>query len=392
MNWQTYLDNRLDERRNTPLWRKRQAIKYSNGRFLVTGLEEKYLNFSGNDYLGISQHSDVIKAWQQGANEYGVGSGGSGHITGFTKAHAQLEQQLADWLGYDNALLFSSGYSANQAVITALLEKNDVIVADKLCHASLMEAAALSPATLWRFLHNSPDALSHRLNKITANKTSASKALVVTEGVFSMDGDKAPLREIAQISQQNSTWLMVDDAHGIGVLGDQGKGSCNEAGIKPELLIVTFGKAFGVSGAAVLCNKSTAEFFEQYARHLIYSTSMPPAQAVALNAALQVIQQADEQRDYLQQLIHYFRQGVATLPAKLLPSETAIQPLIVGDEQLCQKLSDYLQNKGLWVKAIFPPTVPPQSARLRITLTASHHISDITMLIETLHGFFSKNR
>lgn len=387
MNWQNYLDEKLNVRRNTPLWRKRQVINHSNGRFLTTILGEKYLNFSGNDYLGISQHANVINAWQQGANEYGVGSGGSGHITGFTQAHAQLEQHLADWLGYDNALLFSSGYSANQGVISALLEKEDIIIADKLCHASLMEAAALSPATLWRFLHNSPDSLSQRLNKTFANKT-----LVVTEGVFSMDGDQAPLRETALISQKHHAWLMVDDAHGIGVLGKQGRGSCDEAGIKPELLVVTFGKAFGVSGAAVLCNKPTAEFFEQYARHLIYSTSMPPAQAVALNSALNVIKQADSEREYLQQLIYTFRQGVASLPIKLLPSQTAIQPVIIGDEQLCQTLSDYLQFKGFWVKAIFPPTVPPQSARLRITLTTRHHLSDIKLLIETLHAFFSKNR
>lgn len=387
MSWQTYLNEQLNVRRNTPLWRKRKVIKQADGRFLITTSGEKYLNFSGNDYLGISQHTDVIKAWQQGADEYGVGSGGSGHITGFTQAHAQLEQYLADWLGYDNALLFSSGYSANQGVISALLEKDDAIIADKLCHASLMEAAVLSPATLWRFLHNSPESLSQRLNKTSANKT-----LVVTEGVFSMDGDKAPLREIATISQKYHAWLMVDDAHGIGVLGKEGRGSCDDAGIKPEILVVTFGKAFGVSGAAVLCNKPTAEFFEQYARHLIYSTSMPPAQAIALNSALNVIKQADNEREYLQQLIDTFRQGVISLPIKLLPSKTAIQPLIIGDEQLCQTLSDYLQSKGLWVKAIFLPTVPPQSARLRITLTTRHHLSDIKLLIETLHAFFSQNR
>lgn len=387
MSWQTYLDKQLNGRRNTPLWRKRKVIKQAEGRFLITTSGEKYLNFSGNDYLGISQHADVIKAWQQGADEYGVGSGGSGHITGFTQAHAQLEQHLADWLGYDNALLFSSGYSANQGVISALLEKDDAIIADKLCHASLMEAAVLSPATLWRFLHNSSDSLSQRLNK-----TSASKTLVVTEGVFSMDGDQAPLTEIATISQQHDAWLMVDDAHGIGVLGKEGRGSCDEAGIKPELLVVTFGKAFGVSGAAVLCNKPTAEFFEQYARHLIYSTSMPPAQAIALNSALNVIKQANNEREYLQQLIDTFRQGVISLPIKLLSSQTAIQPIIIGDEQLCQTLSDYLQSKGLWVKTIFPPTVPPHSARLRITLTTRHHLSDIKLLIETLHAFFSQNR
>ncbi|HGN0151048.1 TPA: 8-amino-7-oxononanoate synthase [Proteus mirabilis] len=387
MSWQNYLDKRLNERRNTPLWRKRQVIQHSNGRYLTTLSGDKYVNFSGNDYLGISQHPDVIQAWQRGANEYGVGSGGSGHITGFTQAHQQLEQQLADWLGYDHALLFSSGYSANQGVIATLLEKEDAIIADKLCHASLMEAAILSPASLWRFLHNSAPSLSQRLHK-----TSANKSLVVTEGVFSMDGDKAPLAAMAEISQQHQAWLMVDDAHGIGVLGKEGKGSCHEAGIKPELLIATFGKAFGISGAAVLCNKATAEFFEQYSRHLIYSTSMPPAQAVALHAALKVIKQDDEGREYLQQLISFFRQGVSSLPVTLLSSQTAIQPLIIGDELRCQQLSDYLQREGFWVKAIFPPTVPPHSARLRITLTTRHQISDIAMLIELLHGFFNQNR
>lgn len=387
MSWQTFLNQQLNQRINTPLWRQRRAIKSTDGRYLISNTNQKYLNFSGNDYLGVSQHEAVIAAWQQGANQYGVGSGGSGHITGFTQAHAELEAQLADWLGYDNALLFSSGYSANQGVISALLAKGDAIVADKLCHASLMEAAALSPATLWRYLHNSTDSLTQRLNKLSADKT-----LIVTEGVFSMDGDKAPLRETATISQQHNAWLMVDDAHGIGVLGKQGKGSCAVAGIKPELLVVTFGKAFGVSGAALLCDKQTAAYFEQYARHLIYSTSMPPAQALALNAALNVVKQAENTREHLQQLIDYFRRGIATLPITLLPSDTAIQPLVIGDDQLCQNLSDYLQDKGIFVKAIFPPTVPPHSARLRITLTARHQHCDITKLIEMLHAFFHQNR
>ncbi|MBS9438876.1 8-amino-7-oxononanoate synthase [Photorhabdus noenieputensis] len=381
MDWSAYLSRQLSVLQNSSLWRQRQVNQKSDGRFLYT-TDGKYLNFSSNDYLGLSTNPAVISAWQQGAKQYGVGSGGSGHIIGYTKAHQVLEQQLADWLGYPKALLFISGYSANQGVIAALMTKQDRIIADRLSHASLMEAAMHSPAQLRRFLHNQPESLKDLLAKPCVGKT-----LVVTEGVFSMDGDRAPLSDIYRQTNASGNWLMVDDAHGIGICGEQGRGSCWQQKVKPEILIVTFGKAFGLSGAAVLCDEQTAEYLIQYSRHLIYSTSMPPAQARAISEAVRQIQAGDELRQRLQQNIDYFRRQAQQLPFNLTDSTTAIQPLIVGNNELSLSLSQYLQQKGISVKAIRPPTVPPGSARLRITLTASHTQQDIDMLMEALHEF-----
>ncbi|MDE9445134.1 8-amino-7-oxononanoate synthase [Xenorhabdus bovienii] len=380
MNWSDTISRRLTERRGTSLWRSRQVHLGSDGRLLHTS-DGQYLNFSSNDYLGLSQHPQIIAAWQQGAEQYGVGSGGSGHVTGYTAVHHTLEQQLAEWLGYSRALLFISGYAANQGVIAALMEKNDRIIADRLSHASLIEAAMHSPAQLRRFLHNDPNSLKQHLAKDCAGKT-----LVVTEGIFSMDGDCAPLASLAQQTKSTGSWLMVDDAHGIGIHGEQGRGSCWAKNVKPEILIVTFGKAFGLSGAAVLCDEQTAEYLIQYARHLIYSTSMPPAQAVALSEAVRQIKEGDELRQRLQNNIRYFRREAYHLPFTLMDSETAIQPLIIGDNERCIALSHALRQQKVWVKSILPPTVPLESARLRITLTASHTQQDIEILLEALHG------
>ncbi len=218
------------------------------------------------------------------------------------------------------------------------------------------------------------------------SKACAGKTLVVTEGIFSMDGDCAPLEAIAQQAKSAESWLMVDDAHGIGVHGDEGRGSCWRQNVKAEILIVTFGKAFGLSGAAVLCDEQTAEYLLQYARHLIYSTSMPPAQAVALSETVRQIRTGEERRQALQNNIGYFRREAQHLPFSLMDSATAIQPLVIGDNARCIALSQALRQKKVWVKGILPPTVPPDSARLRITLTASHTQQDIDVLLEALHG------
>ncbi|CDG21978.1 8-amino-7-oxononanoate synthase [Xenorhabdus poinarii G6] len=380
MNWSDSLSRRLAERRGTSLWRNRQVHQGSDGRLLFTS-DGQYLNFSSNDYLGLSRHPRIIAAWQQGAEQHGVGSGASGHVTGYTVAHQVLEQQLAEWLGYSRALLFISGYAANQGVIAALMEKEDRIIADRLSHASLLEAAMLSPAQYRRFRHNNMGSLQRHLAK-----TGGGKTLVVTEGVFSMDGDCAPLGAIAQQAKAAAGWLMVDDAHGIGIHGDEGRGSCWMQNVKPEILIITFGKAFGLSGAAVLCDEQTAEYLLQYARHLIYSTAMPPAQAIALSEAVRQIRAGNELRQRLQNNIRYFRHEAQHLPFVLMDSETAIQPLIIGDNARCTALSDVLRQKKVWVKAILPPTVPTASARLRITLTANHTRYDIDTLLEALHG------
>lgn len=381
MGWTSFIDSQLQKRKDASAWRERRCIEKSSGRELhFQG--KSYLNFSSNDYLGLSQHPEIIRAWQQGAQEYGVGSGGSGHITGFTHAHYQAEQKLADWLGYQRAILFISGFAANHALITALMTAEDRILADKLSHASLLEGAMHSQAQLRRFSHNSVDSLEKLISKPHTSKT-----LVVTEGVFSMDGDSAPLDELQTLAHAHNAWLMVDDAHGLGIWGKQGRGSCDEYGIKPDILVATFGKAVGVSGAAVLCDERTADFLIQAARHLIYSTSMPPAQAVAISAAVGEIQQADEQRAQLQRNIHYFKRQLNLPDMHLVDSNTAIQPLIVGDNEKSLQLSQFLREKGIWIQAIRPPTVPPGSARLRMTLSAAHQQNDIDKLLEALNEF-----
>lgn len=379
MSWQARIDAALSERRQNHAFRTREPNEQGSGRWLVRG-EQRWRNFSSNDYLGLSQHPAVIDAWRQGAERYGVGSGGSGHVTGYHREHAELEAALAQWLGYERAVLFISGFAANQAVISALMRKEDRLVADRLSHASLLEAASQSPAQLRRFAHNDAGALRQLLAKPCAGQQ-----LVVTEGVFSMDGDSAPLAQIAEAAREANAWLMVDDAHGIGVLGEGGRGSCFAGDIKPELLVVTFGKAFGVGGAAVLCSHALADYLTQFARHLIYSTSMPPAQAAALRASLKAIGQGDGLRADLARNVARFRAGAARLPLTLAQSTTAIQPLIVGDNLRAQRLAQRLRERGFWVTAIRPPTVPQGTARLRITLTAAHQEEDIDALLEALH-------
>ena len=380
MSWQTRIDAASLARQQAAAFRVRQPNRGGSTRYLTQG-DRRYLNFSGNDYLGLSQDAEVIAAWQQGAAKYGVGSGGSGHVTGYSDAHAEFEQQLAAWQGYPRALLFISGFAANQAILAALMQSEDRVLADKLSHASLLEAAAHAPSQLRRFHHNQPGSLQRLLEKPVNGET-----LVVTEGVFSMDGDAAPLGDLHKLSQAHGSWMMVDDAHGVGVIGEAGRGSCWQQGIRPELLVVTFGKAFGCSGAAVLCDDATADYLLQFARHLIYSTAMPAAQVCALQASLARIQQDDGLRDKLAANIARFRSGAAGLPYKLTGSQTAIQPVIVGENQPALDLAARLRERGLWVSAIRPPTVPPGSARLRITLTAAHGPEDIDFLLESLHG------
>ena len=380
MSFQQRIDQGLSKRRSAGAYRSRTISENGSGREIsVNG--RQYLNFSSNDYLGLSRDTAVIRAWQEGAARYGIGSAGSGHVTGFTSAHAQLEQELAEWLGYPRALMFISGYAANQAVIAALMQKGDFIFADKLSHASLMEASMQSDATLRRFQHNQPDSLAKLLSK-----SDGGQALVVTEGVFSMDGDSAPLSALAEKSRQTGAWLMVDDAHGVGVCGEQGRGTCDQQRIKPDLLVVTFGKAFGLSGAAVLCSESVAEYFIQFARHLIYSTSMPPAQACALRVALQQVRKGDDLREQLKHNVQLFRRGLADTRLQLVASDSAIQPVIIGENQAALDLAQSLREQGIWASAIRPPTVPPGTARLRITLSAAHQEQDIQRLLE---GFYA---
>jgi 8-amino-7-oxononanoate synthase len=341
------------------------------------------INFSANDYLGLSTHPDVIAAWQRGANEHGVGSGGSALVTGYTHAHAALEEKLAEITGFESSLLFNSGYSANQALIKALLNKNDLLVQDKLNHASLIEAGVYSPATMKRFKHNDSD---HLAQILTQYRPQHANSLVVTEGVFSMDGDMADLPAISQHCKAHDTWLLVDDAHGFGVL-PQGQNSLKQQGLLAadvDLYMATFGKAVGVSGAFVAASKEVIDYLVNFSKPYIYSTAMPAAMAMCINKALTIMLTETWRVSHLNQLICYFKQQCSLRNITLMPSDTAIQPLLIGDASKAMKISQTLANQGLLVKAIRPPTVPLGTSRLRITLSANHRIEDIDLLLTRL--------
>jgi 8-amino-7-oxononanoate synthase len=338
----------------------------------------RYLNFSSNDYLGLANDSELVGHWQTGLSLYGAGSGASPLVTGFCSAHQNLESQLCEWLGYQRAILFNSGFSANQAALFTLLGKDDHLIQDKLNHASLIEAGRLSPAVMKRFKHNDTQHLKALLSL-------HAETLVVTEGVFSMDGDQAPLSELNDIVKAHPLCsLMVDDAHGIGVLGDGGRGSCSVADVQPDILVVTFGKAFGMSGAAILCDANLGDYLTQFARHHVYSTAMPPAQAYALSHAVTMIQTQQWRRDKLGDLQAEYRHQVANL-TPFVASGTPINPFILGEASRVTHAALVLRQSGVWVSAIRPPTVPNGSGRLRITLTANHTKQHVVTLGRSLN-------
>ncbi|RDX38842.1 8-amino-7-oxononanoate synthase [Vibrio campbellii] len=339
-------------------------VVFSGNQSILEYEGRRYINFSSNDYLDLANDQALVRAWQQGLSVYGSGSGASPMVTGFSAAHSNLEAALTEWLGYERAILFGSGFSANQALLFTLLEKSDVLIQDRLNHASLMEAGMLSPAKMKRFKHNDIAHLKSLLN-------SEDNHLVVTEGVFSMDGDCAPLADIAEVTRSYDAWFAVDDAHGIGVLGEFGGGSCELATVKPELLIVTFGKAFGMSGAAILCDHATGDFLTQFARHHVYSTAIPPAQAYALTHAVSMIQEQSWRREKLTELNEVYRDGLQDLDG-FVETQTSIKPFMIGESELALQVASACRQNGIWVTAIRPPTVPKGTSRLRITLTANH--------------------
>ncbi|WP_318441264.1 8-amino-7-oxononanoate synthase [Photobacterium leiognathi] len=372
----------LIERDKQGLYRSRTCLSRQLQAAQVSVDQQSLINFSSNDYLGLAQSPELINAWQQGLSLYGAGSGASPLVTGFHSPHAKLEAQLSEWLGYDRALLFSSGFSANQALLFTLLQKQDVVFQDKLNHASLMEAGMLSPASMKRFAHNDVEALNTLLKKNTVGSEQAN--MVITEGVFSMDGDCSPLSKLRQTCDTHHALLVVDDAHGCGVLGEEGKGSCAAAGIKADILVITFGKAFGLQGAAILCNNDTAEYLIQFARHFIYSTAMPPAQAHALSKACELIQQQAWRREKLHDLSELLSDKLdPAIP--LQQTSTPIKPIVIGESERTVAISEQLKQRGLWVGAIRPPTVPKNTARLRVTLTANHKEQDIRLLAASLN-------
>ncbi|QUJ68489.1 8-amino-7-oxononanoate synthase [Photobacterium sp. GJ3] len=380
------LHQALHQREVQGLYRQRRTLDRQLSEVRLADSQQPVLNFSSNDYLGLAQSPELIQAWQQGLSSYGAGSGASPLVTGHHSPHQNLESRLAEWLGFERALLFSTGFSANQAVLFALLQKGDCLIQDKLNHASLMEAGMLSPATMQRFAHNDVAALQQQLARHEGSDTAR---LVVTEGVFSMDGDQAPLADIASLCESSQSWLMVDDAHGCGVLGEAGRGSCDQAGIQPDLLVVTFGKAFGMQGAAVLCSQAVAEYLIQFARHYIYSTAMPPAQAFALCTAVDLVRTEHWRREKLLTLGEMLIETLAP-DIGLQVTSTPIKPILLGNSERAMSLSASLAEQGIWVSAIRPPTVPVHQARLRITLTASHTEAQVLQLAHCLNASFEE--
>ena len=339
------------------------------------------LAFCSNDYLGLAAEPALAKAAAHAAGKWGVGSGASHLVSGHTAAHEALEARLAAFVGMDDALYFSTGYMANIGVMPALVGRGDAIFADKVNHASLVDGALLSRAELIRYPHCDLAALEARLAA-----SSAPRKLIVTDSVFSMDGDLAPLPRLLALAEAHQAWLLVDDAHGFGVLGPQGRGSLAHFGLNsPRLILMgTLGKAAGVSGAFVAGHRSVIEWLVNTSRSYIFTTGAPPLLAETLLAALELIEHGDARRAHLAALIARFKAGLTLARWQLLPSDTPIQPLVIGDNHEALAVSRALDAEGLWVPAIRPPTVPKGAARLRITLSAAHSFEQVDRLVATL--------
>lgn len=337
--------------------------------------------YCSNDYLGLAHHPELRAALQAAAAQFGVGSGAAHLITGHSRPHQQLEEELAGYLGRERALLFSTGYMANLGVVGAVVARGETVLEDRLNHASLIDGARVCGARLLRYAH------ADTASAATELSSHPDCTLIASDGLFSMDGDVAPLAGLAELAQRQRAWLLVDDAHGFGVLGAHGRGSVEAAGLDSRavpLLIGTLGKALGCSGAFVAGDAELIELILQRARTYIYTTAMPPAVAAAASAALRLAQRDSWRREKLQKLVARLRAGAAALGLPLLASATAIQPLLVGDAARALRLSDALFEQGYWVSAIRPPTVPAGSARLRITLSAAHSEADVDALLSAL--------
>jgi len=373
----------LQQQETKHLYRKpRITSSVQQPEMVVDG--KSYLAFCSNDYLGLASHPELVKAFQASANKYGVGSGSAHLVNGHNIEHQLLEEGLAEFTGRERALLFSTGYMANVGTIAAFASKGETIYQDRLNHASLIDGGRLSDATMWRYHHNDMADLSKRLSR-AGDKCS----MVITDGVFSMDGDCAKLDELATLAKQHQSWLMVDDAHGFGCLGETGGGLVQALGLNSDdvpLLMATLGKGAGTSGAFVAGDHDLIEYLIQSARSYIFTTAMPPAIAAAGRKSLELMQTESWRREKLANNIQQFKQGAAELGLPMMPSDTAIQPIMVGSSDMAIRYSQALLAKGILITAIRPPTVPNGEARLRVTLSASHTSLQIKQLLVALES------
>ncbi|MBA6413963.1 8-amino-7-oxononanoate synthase [Parahaliea sp. F7430] len=370
----------LAEREAANLYRRRLSLDTAQGPVIqVNG--RQLVNFCSNDYLGLAAHPQLKESLRNAVTRYGVGSGASHLVCGHSAAHHELEEALAEFSGRPRALLFASGFAANTGTLSTLLQPGDTVLQDRLNHASLLDGALHSGARLQRFAHNDLQVLERKLDAVRG------PAMVVVDGVFSMDGDVAPLAALAQLAQAKQAYLMVDDAHGFGVLGQRGIGSTEAAGLGAQdvpVLMATLGKALGTVGAFVAGSDTLIESLLQGARNYVYSTAMPPALAAAGLTALHLLQSEAWRRSHVLSLAARFRRGAEQLDLPLLDAAGPIQPLIVGSADRALALSRELQQRGLLVSAIRPPTVPPNTSRLRITFSAAHSEAQVDTLLQAL--------
>ena len=378
------LQAELQRRRDAGLYRSRRVIDSAQG--VSTVIDGKpLLSFCGNDYLGLANHAEIKQAFVEAVSKYGVGSGSAHLINGHSRLHDDCERRLAEFTGRERALLFSTGYMANLALASALLGRGDLVIQDKLNHASLIDSARLSEARLHRYPHNDLEQLQEILASAPADK----RKLIMSDGVFSMDGDCADLIAITALAATHNAWIMVDDAHGFGVLGERGAGLLEQLGLNQSevpILMATLGKAVGTAGAFIAGSETLIETLIQQARPYIFTTASPPAICAATLKSIELIEKESWRRDKLADNIAYFRDCLLPLGLQLMPSQTAIQPVVIGDNHQTVALAEALFEQGIHVSAIRPPTVPPGSARLRITLSAAHereHIDQLQAALKT---------
>lgn len=378
------LASAIAQRKAADGYRELEARLGPQGReALVDG--QRLLNFCSNDYLGLANHPRVVEALTSGAKRYGAGSGASQLVSGRSDCHTELEAAIATWLGFEDCLVFSSGYQANLAMLGTLIARHDQIFQDRDNHASLIDAALHTRADYHRYRHTDTRHLSTLLDQHPANYQQLQ--WMVTDGVFSMDGEIAPLSELASLNQATHRGLLVDDAHGVGVLGKHGCGSLAHCGVAPaevSAMMLTFGKALGTFGAAIVASREVIDALRQFARPYIYTTALPPALVVATQQSLSLLQAEPERQQRLQRRIQQFQYEATAAGLEVLPSDTAIQGVIIGDNHAAMAAAEQLRARDIWLKAMRPPTVAKGTARLRITLSAEHTESDISQLIEAL--------
>ncbi|WP_417499783.1 8-amino-7-oxononanoate synthase [Methylophaga sp.] len=385
--WHNELTAALAERKAAGRYRQNRLRVGEQGVHIHLG-DKTILSFCSNDYLGLAAHPDIKQAFKDAVDKEGVGSGAAHLLTGHSYYHQALEEKLADFTGQQRVLLFSTGYMANLGVIDGLLTRGDAVIQDKWNHASLLDGGRLTDADQLRYPHADMGLLHKRLH----NAATAKHRLIVSDGVFSMDGDIAPLPEIMTLSEQHHAAVLIDDAHGFGVIGEGGRGTVSHYQLtadKAPIVVGTLGKAIGTGGAFVAADELVIETLIQQARSYVYTTAQPPAIAAATLVSLDLVEKEQWRRDQLQQLIQQFRQGAEQLGLQLMSSETPIQPVIIGEDKKALEIGAKLEEQGILVGVIRPPTVPKNTARLRITFSAAHTEQDVDRLLIALEQAYA---